>query len=88
MTTATTREIAELPEDAREMVAECELTGRRTLFQRGERPVAILISHDEYLALRETIALAGDSILMQTIAAADAETQRGAVLLPEELFGE
>ena len=72
----------------KELVAECELTGRRTLFHRGERPVAILVSHDEYLALRETVAIAADHTLMAFIAAADAETQRGAVLLPEDLFGE
>jgi PHD/YefM family antitoxin component YafN of YafNO toxin-antitoxin module len=72
----------------KDLVAECELTGRRTLFHRGERPVAILISHDEYLALRETIDIAGDKVLMDRMAAADVQTQRGAVLLPEDLFGE
>jgi hypothetical protein len=81
-------EIVELPPDSKEMVAECELSGRRTLFQRGDRPVAILISYDEYLALRETIDIAGDATLMARIAAADSETQRGLVLLPEDLFGE
>lgn len=72
----------------KELVGECELTGRRTLFHRGERPVAILISHDEYLALRETIQIAGDKTVMDRLRAAEAQTNRGAVLLPEELFGE
>ena len=72
----------------KELVGECELTGRRTLFSRGDRAVAILISHDEYLALRETIGIAGDKTVMNRIAAAQAQTNRGAVLLPEELFGE
>jgi hypothetical protein len=88
MASETSLEIAELPPDAKTLVAECELTGRRTKFQRGERTVAILISYDEYLALRETISIAGDAELMARIAAADAETQRNAVLLPEELFGQ
>ena len=88
MATETRLEIAELPPDARTLVAECELTGRRTLFQRGERPVSILISYDEYLALRETISISGDTTRMERIATAEAETRRGAVLLPEELFGE
>ena len=81
-------EISDLPDDAKEMIAECELSGRRTVFQRNSRPVAILISFDEYLALRETIAIAGDAPLLERIAVADAETQRNAVLLPEDLFGE
>jgi PHD/YefM family antitoxin component YafN of YafNO toxin-antitoxin module len=77
-----------LPPEVKELVGECELTGRRTLFHRGERPVAILISHDEYLALRETIQIAGDKTVMDRLRAAEAQTNRGAVLLPEELFGE
>ncbi len=72
----------------RELVRECELTGRRTLFERTGRAVAILISYDEYLALRETIDIGNDAALRERIAAADAQVQRGAVLLPEDLFGE
>lgn len=78
----------DLPTAVRELVSECELTGRRTLFQRGGRPVAILVSHDEYLALRETIDITNDAALRDRIAAADAEANRGAVMLPEDLFGE
>jgi PHD/YefM family antitoxin component YafN of YafNO toxin-antitoxin module len=81
-------EIADLPDAAKEMIAECELSGRRTVYQRNSRPVAILISFDEYLALRETIDIARDAPLIERIAIADAETQRNAILLPEDLFGE
>ena len=51
-------EILETPPEVRELVSECELTGRRTLFQRDGRPVAILVSVDEYLALVTTLVLA------------------------------
>ena len=48
-------DILDAPEDVRALVGECELTGNRTTFLRNGRPIAILISHDEYLALRETM---------------------------------
>ena len=72
-------DILDLAPEVRELVGECELTGRRTLFQRNGRPVAILVSHDEYLALRETIDLANDRELYARIAEANDEEieQRG-----------
>lgn len=79
-------EILDLAAEARELVRDCEITGQRTLFTRNGREVAILISHDEYLALRETIDIAGDVALREQIAAAEAEVQRGALLLIEDLL--
>ena len=72
----------------RELVSECELTGRRTVFERYGRPVAILVSHDEYLALRETVEIAGDADLRQMLEATEEEIRRNALMLPEDLFGE
>jgi mRNA-degrading endonuclease RelE of RelBE toxin-antitoxin system/PHD/YefM family antitoxin component YafN of YafNO toxin-antitoxin module len=80
-------EILDLPENVRALVGECELTGRRTLFTRGGRPVATLVSHDEYLALRETVDIANDAPLRAQIDAGDDETRRGAMLLTEDLTG-
>ena len=51
-------DILDLAPDVRELVGECELTGKRVLFTRNGRPVVALVSHDEYLALRETIEIA------------------------------
>lgn len=82
------REILDLPDAVRELVAECELTGNRTLFRRGERGVAILISHDEYLALRETIVLLNDADLRRRIEQAEGELARNAILTPEDLRDE
>jgi PHD/YefM family antitoxin component YafN of YafNO toxin-antitoxin module len=81
-------EILDAPEAVRELVGECELTGKRTLFQRGGRPVAILASYDEYLALRETVDIVNDAALRARVDAADEQIRRGAMLLPEDLLVE
>lgn len=70
----------------RQLVAECEVSGARTVFTRNGRPVAILASYDEYLALRETIDIANDAALRQQIEEAEDEVKRGAVMLPDELL--
>jgi mRNA-degrading endonuclease RelE of RelBE toxin-antitoxin system/PHD/YefM family antitoxin component YafN of YafNO toxin-antitoxin module len=80
-------EILDLPEDVRQLVGECELTGRQTLFMRNGRPVVTLVSYDEYFALRETIDIANDEVTRAQIDAADEETKRGAMLLTEDLIG-
>jgi prevent-host-death family protein len=72
-------ELLDLPEDARDLVRECEAKGTQTRFERRGRPVAVLVSYDEYLALRETIEIANDSLLYAQLAQADEEPveQRG-----------
>jgi PHD/YefM family antitoxin component YafN of YafNO toxin-antitoxin module len=80
-------DILDAPEDVRALVGECELTGNRTTFLRNERPIAILISHDEYLALRETIDIADDAPLRAALDEAEAEVERGAMVAVEDLLG-
>lgn len=72
-------DVLDLPEDARDLIRECEAKGTRTVFERNGRPVAVLVSHDEYVALRETIDIANDALLFAKIAEADEEEveQRG-----------
>jgi PHD/YefM family antitoxin component YafN of YafNO toxin-antitoxin module/mRNA-degrading endonuclease RelE of RelBE toxin-antitoxin system len=72
-----TIDVLDLPEDARELVRECEVKGARTEFQRNGRPVAMLVSYDEYLALRETIDIANDAELAALLNAAEEEVERG-----------
>ena len=79
-------ELLDLPPDVRQLVAECEISGKRTVFSRDGRPVAILLSHDEYLALRETIDIANNADLRRQIETAEDEVKRGAMMLPEDLF--
>ena len=68
-----TVDVLDLPDDARALIAESEISGRQTLFERNGRPVAILVSYDEYLALRETIDIANDPELVGRIQEAGAD---------------
>lgn len=72
-------DVLDLPEDTRDLIRECEAKGTQTVFERNGRPVAALVSYDEYLALRETIEIANDSLLFARLASADEEEveQRG-----------
>jgi len=66
-------DVLDLPEAARDLIRECEAQGTQTVFERNGRPVAVLTSHDEYLALRETIAIANEPLLFAALAEADEE---------------
>jgi len=79
-------EILDLADEARELVRACEITGQRTVFTRNGREVAILLSHDEYLALRETIEISGDAALREQLAAGEEDVTRNALLLVEDLM--
>lgn len=79
-------DILDLPEGARELVGECEVTGKQTRFERGGRPVAILVSYDEYMALTETLAILPDAELRARIEAAEELVANGRLMLVEELF--
>jgi PHD/YefM family antitoxin component YafN of YafNO toxin-antitoxin module len=82
-----TLQIVELAsEELRAIVGECELTGRRTIFERNEHPVAVLLSYDEYLALRETIAIGSDEVLRARIDAADDEVRKNKIMAIEDLL--
>ena len=81
-------QILDLPDEVRDLVAECELTGRRVLFQRGDRVAVMLISRDEYLAQRETIELSNDAAIRQSIAAAEAEVRDQKIMLVEDIDSE
>lgn len=67
-------DVLDLSEDARDLLREVEAQGQQTVFERSGRPVAVLVSYDEYLALRETIEIANDSLLFARISEADEET--------------
>ena len=72
-------DVLALSDEARELIRECEVRGTRTVFERDGRPVAVLVSHDEYTALRETIDIANEPLLFARLAEADQEEveQRG-----------
>jgi len=79
-------DLLDLPEDARDLVRECEAKGERTLFERSGRPVAMLVSYDEYLALRETVDIMNAPLLYARIETAEEEVRRGKMMLVEDLL--
>ena len=64
-------DLLDVPEDARDLIRESEVKGARTVFERNGRPVAILLSYDEYLAMSETLTIANDPLLYARLAEAD-----------------
>lgn len=78
----------ELSEELRQLVRETEITGRRTIFSRNNKPIAILVSHDEYMALRETIDLSSQSAILADIVESENQAKNGSLILPEDLFVE
>lgn len=72
-------DLLDLPEETRDLVRESEVRGERTFFERNGRAVAVLLSHDEYMAMRETLDIANDPMLYAKLIAADDEEleQRG-----------
>lgn len=78
-------DILDLPDALRTTVHECELTGMQFVFERDGRPAAILTSYDEYMALRETIAIANDARLRAMMKLADDQATRGEFDLFENL---
>lgn len=78
-------EIPDAAPELRELVAACEVAGQRTLFTRDGRAVAVLVSWDEYLSLRETVDIASDPAEIAAIGRAEDEARRGALLLAEDL---
>ena len=80
------REVVDLTGELRDLVGECELTGRRTTFSRNGRAVAVIVSQDEYAALRETIDIGNDAVLREAIAIGEEQTSRNALMLVEDLL--
>jgi mRNA-degrading endonuclease RelE of RelBE toxin-antitoxin system/PHD/YefM family antitoxin component YafN of YafNO toxin-antitoxin module len=69
-------DLLDLPEEARDLVRECEAQGVRSVFERAGRPVAVLVSWDEYMALRETIEMANDSLFYARLEEADEDVRQ------------
>jgi PHD/YefM family antitoxin component YafN of YafNO toxin-antitoxin module len=79
-------DLFDLPDEARDLVRACEVTGERTRFDRAGRGVAVLVSWDEYLALRETLAISNDSLFYAELETAEEQVRQGKMLLVEDLL--
>ena len=71
--------LADLSDELRDFVVACEVSGQKTILQRNDRNVALLISWDEYLSLVETVSISADPKLVEAINAADGEVERGEI---------
>lgn len=78
-------ELDDIESSLRDLVIECEVTGRRTLFARGGRGVAILASYDEWVAMKDTIDVLGDPAVMRDLEVAEDELKRNAMIAAGEL---
>lgn len=65
-----------ISQPVRAAVLATEVMGRRTAITRRESPIAILISWDEFISLRETIELESDEATVAEIRAGEAELVR------------
>ena len=68
--------IAEARDNFRSIIDEVSATGAGYTITRHGKPVAVLISHDEYEALIETLNILSDDDTMDAIAEAKAETRQ------------
>lgn len=83
-----TLDVLGLEKSLREFVGECELTGQRTVFTRNGKKVVALVSHDEYLALRETIEIAADAEIMARLRKSEEDIMKNRILAMEDLLVE
>jgi PHD/YefM family antitoxin component YafN of YafNO toxin-antitoxin module len=81
-------DILALDESLRRLVSETEILGRRTVFSRNGKRAAVLISFDEYLALKETIDVATGEAIRQRLEIAEEQVRRGQLLSVEDLLVE
>jgi len=81
-------EITEADEALREAASAAEISGRHTVFTRNGRPVALLLSHDEYLALAETVAIAADPALVASLGRAEQQLAKGDLYDAEDFLVE
>ncbi|WP_183407108.1 type II toxin-antitoxin system Phd/YefM family antitoxin [Nocardioides marmorisolisilvae] len=76
LTGVPTLPIAEARENFRSLIDEVSQTGAGYTITRHGKPVAVLIAHDEYESLIETLNILSDDDAMDAIAEAEAETRQ------------
>lgn len=81
-------DVTDLPDTTREIVRECQITGRRTAFTHNGANVAVLVTWDEYLALRETIDISRDETLRGRIETAGRAIRGNDMLLIDDLIAD
>ncbi|WP_419839476.1 type II toxin-antitoxin system Phd/YefM family antitoxin [Candidatus Poriferisodalis sp.] len=68
-----------------EIVDEIDRTGTQCVITKHGRPVAVIVSSDEYESLIETLNILGDSDTMTAIAQGEAEFAAGEFVRLDEI---
>ena len=71
--------ITETRENLSEILDEVVTTGQEYVITKYGRPVAVLLSYDEYEALVESLNILSDDSTMDALAEADADIAEGRV---------
>lgn len=74
---SSTLSLTDMQGDLREVVAEVERTGGEVIITSHGKPVAVLLSHDEYESLVETLEILSDDEAMAAIAQSEADFAAG-----------
>lgn len=74
---SSTRSLTDIRGNLREVVDEIVRTGRGVTITRHGKPVAVLLAHDEYESLVETVNILSDDETMAAIAQSEAEFAAG-----------
>jgi antitoxin YefM len=74
----TTVPSTELREKLSDVLDDVEATGAEYVITRHGRPLAVVLSHDEYESMIETLNILSDAETMAAIAEGDADFNEGA----------
>lgn len=80
-----TTSLADAKNRLSELVSSAEKTHERTVITKNGRPVAMLLSVEDWASVEETLEILSDPDLMREIREARAEIERGDTVSAEEM---
>ena len=81
----TTAPLTEVRGNLSEIVDEIHGTGSQCVITKHGRPIAVILSHDEYESLVETLNILGDEDTMAALAQGEAEFAAGKTVRLDEI---
>jgi len=85
MSSATTVPLTDVRRDLSEIIDEIDRTGAECVITKHGRPVAVIVPHNEFEALVETLNILSDPETMTAIEQSEKETQAGELLDLDEV---
>ncbi len=77
MSSATTAPLTDVRRDLSEIIDEIDRTGAECIITKHGRPVAVIVPHDEFEALVETLNILSEAETMAAIEQGEKEIQTG-----------